>query len=249
MEKVVYEDLSTHTTISNIIFHQDTIWMTQTQMGNLYGKANSTISEHIKKIYSDWELKRAETRQNESKFGISENTTEKSFKKPKMYYNLQVVIAVWFKVNSPKAVSFRIWANNIIEQYISRWYALDDERLKWWKMFWWKRDYENLMERVRAIRFEEKNIYEKIKDLFTTATNYDKTSGDAILFFQTIQNKFHYAVVWMTSPELLINRVDSNKPALWMQNFQKNNITISEAKVWKNYLLEDELRKLYLLSE
>ena len=249
IELTSYQDASTNTNIENIIFYNNTIWMNQTQIWKLYWKANSTISEHIKKIYTDWELKESETSQNESKFGNPENTIEKSFKKPKMYYNLQVVISVWFKVNSPKAISFRTWANNIIEQYISKWYALDDERLKWWRTFWWKRDYDILMEQVRAIRFDEKNIYEKIKDLFTTAIDYDKSSQDAIEFFQTIQNKFHYAIVGMTSTEILINRADSNKTALWMQWYTKNNITISEARVWKNYLLEDELRKLYLLCE
>ena len=88
--------------------------------------------------------------------------------------------------------------------------------MKWWKTFGWQRDYEGLMEKVRAIRFEERNIYEKIKDLFRTAKDYDKSSNEAIEFFQTIQNKFHYAIVGMTSPEILINRSNSDKPALWM---------------------------------
>lgn len=248
MKIIIYNDPSTDTNIDNIVFQNDTIWMTQSQMSKLYETDNSWISRHIKKIYQDWELKEAETSQNESKLQKMQNTTN-TFKKPKMYYNLQVVIAVWFKVNSPKATSFRTWANKIIEQYISKWYVLDDERLKWWKTFSWKRDYENLMEQVRAIRFDERNIYEKIKDLFTTASDYDKSSQEAIEFFQTIQNKFHYAIVGMTSPELLVNRVDSNKPALWMQSYEKKNITLSEAKIWKNYLLADELKKLYLLCE
>ena len=105
------------------------------------------------------------------------------------------------------------------------------------------------MERVRAIRFDERNVYEKIKDLFTTAVDYQSSTTEAIEFFQTIQNKFHYAIVGMTSPEILIQRVDSNKPALGMIHHSKKNITISEASVGKNYLLESELRKLYLLCE
>lgn len=195
MQKIIYQDPSTNTNIDNIVFFNDTIWMTQTQMGNLYWKANSTLSEHIKKIYKDWELKEVLTCQNSSIFGNTENTTEKSFKKPKKYYNLQVIIAVWFKVNSPQATSFRVWANKIIEQYISTWYVLDDERLKWWKTFGWKRDYDWLIERVRSIRFDERNVYEKIKDLFTTAIDYNSSSQKTIDFFQTIQNKFHYAIV------------------------------------------------------
>ncbi len=105
------------------------------------------------------------------------------------------------------------------------------------------------MERVRAIRFDERNVYEKIKDLFTTAVDYNKSSEEAIGFFQTIQNKFHYAIVGMTSPEILLKRANSNKAALGMIHHDKKNITISEATVGKNYLLEDELHKLYLLCE
>jgi len=226
--------------------------MTQDQMSKLYGKANSTLSEHIKKIYADGELKEESTSQSASKFGNSENTTkntENSFVKPKKYYSLQVVIAVGFKVNSPQATSFRTWANTIIQQYIEQGYVLDDERLKWWKTFGRQRNYDTLMERVRAIRFDERNIYEKIKDLFTTAVDYTSSNPEAIEFFQTIQNKFHYAIVGMTSPEILIERVDSNKPALGMIHHNKKNITVGEATVGKNYLLETELRKLYLLCE
>lgn len=105
------------------------------------------------------------------------------------------------------------------------------------------------MERVRSIRYDERNLYEKIKDIFTTASDYMGTSESAKEFFQTIQNKFHYAIVGMTSPEILMKRVDSHKLALGMTHYTKKNITISEATIGKNYLLEDELRKLYLLCE
>lgn len=249
---ITYTDPSTQTIVSDIIFHNDTIWMTQEQMGKLYGKAPSWISMHIKNIYKDGELIQQSTSQSASKFRNPENTwdkTENSFLKPKKYYNLQVVIAVGFKVNSPQATSFRTWANTIIQQYMEQGYVLDDERLKWWTTFGGKRDYDWLMERVRAIRFDERNIYEKIKDLFTTAIDYEKSTAQSIEFFQTIQNKFHYAIVGMTSPEILMERVDSNKPALGMIHHAKKNITLTEATVGKNYLLENELRKLYLLCE
>lgn len=126
---ITYTDPSTHTSVSDIIFWQDTIWMTQDQMGKLYAKAPSWISMHIKKIYEDGELKEESTSQSASKFRNSENTTgkiENSFVKPKKYYNLQVVIAVGFKVNSPQATSFRTRANQIIQQYIEQGYVLDE---------------------------------------------------------------------------------------------------------------------------
>jgi hypothetical protein len=125
-----------------------------------------------------------------------------------------MIIAVGFKVNSPQATSFRKRANSIIEQYTKHGYVLDDERLKGGKTLGGQRDYEQLMERVRIIRFDERNIYEKIKDLFTTAIDYELSSEYAVEFFQTIQNKFHYAIVGMTSPEILLSRADANKPAL-----------------------------------
>lgn len=127
---ITYTDPSTQTMISDIIFANDTIWMTQNQMSKLYQTDTSGISRHIKKTYSDGELKEEETSQSESKLQKMQNTMQNSFKKPKKYYNLQVIIAVGFKVNSPQATSFRTRANQIIQQYIEQGYVLDDERLK-----------------------------------------------------------------------------------------------------------------------
>ena len=245
MHLTTYHDPSTLTSIPDVVFSGDTIWMTQAQMAKLYGTDASGISRHITKIYADKELDEAKTSTDESKLQKMQN----SFKKPKKYYNLQVIIAVGFKVGSPQATSFRTWANGIIDEYTRTGYALDDERLRGGGTFGGRRDYDQLMERVRAIRFDERNLYEKIKDLFTTAIDYDRMSESAKEFFQTIQNKFHYAIVGMTSPEILMDRTRSDKPALGMIHHEKKNITLSEATVGKNYLLEDELRKLYLLCE
>lgn len=249
MQTIIYTDPSSHLEIPEVVFFEDTIWMTQSQMSKLYDTDTSGISRHIAKIYADGELDDLKTSTDDSKLQKMQNT-QNSFKKPKKYYNLQVIIAVGFKVNSPQATTFRTWANMIVDEYSRTGYALDDNRLKWRKgIFSDKRDYDGLMERVRAIRFDERNIYEKIKDLFTTAVDYDRSSGEAIEFFQTIQNKFHYAIVGMTSPEILLKRVNSDKPALGMIHHDKKNITLSEATVGKNYLLEEELHKLYLLCE
>lgn len=253
MQIITYTDPSSHIDIPDVVYLDDTIWMTQEQIGTLYNKASSGISQHISNIYRDGELSMASTSTDDRIFRNPENTEEKTkntLKKPKKYYNLQMIIAVGFKVNSPQATAFRTWANGIIDEYSRTWYALDDNRLKWEKtIFSDKRDYDGLMERVRAIRFDERNVYEKIKDLFTTAVDYNKSSQEAIEFFQTIQNKFHYAIVGMTSPEILLKRAGSNKAALGMIHHSKKNITVSEATVGKNYLLEDELHKLYLLCE
>jgi hypothetical protein len=253
MQTIIYKDPSTHLEIPDVIFWEDTIWMTQEQIGKLYNKVSSGISQHISKIYSDSELLSATTSIDDRIFRNPKNTDEKTkntLKKPKKYYNLQMIIAVGFKVSSPQATAFRAWANSIIDEYSRKGYALDDDRMKGIKdTFSGKRNYDELMERVRSIRYDERNIYEKIKDLFITAVDYNASSQNAIEFFQTIQNKFHYAIVGMTSPEILLNRARSDKPALGMIHHSKKNITISEATVGKNYLLEDELHKLYLLCE
>lgn len=224
----------------------ENIWLTQKLIAKLFDVSIATINEHLKNIFSEWELEKKWTIRN---FLIVQKEWNREVSRGVEHYNLESIISVWYKVNSEKATKFRQWATKILKDFSMKWYVLDDERLKWWKTFWWKRDYEWLMERVRFIRFDERNIYEKIKDLFTTAIDYENSSKKAMEFFQTIQNKFHYAIVWMTSPEILLYRVDSNKPALWMKSSSKNNITLWEAKVWKNYLLEDELKKLYLLCE
>ena len=155
-----YHDPSSGFDIPEVVFFRDTIWMTQTQMGILYEKAPSGMSQHIRAIYQDGELSEETTSIDDRIFRNPENT----IKKPKKYYNLQVIIAVGFKINnSPRATSFRTWANTVIDEYVRTGYALDDERLKTGNTLGKKRDYDRLMDRVRAIRFDERNVYEKIK--------------------------------------------------------------------------------------
>ncbi len=229
-----------------VLIQSENVWMTQEQIWELFWKSQKTISEHIINIYSEWEKEMSLTMQKLTNSGNSGN----SFVKPTNYYNLDLIFAVGYRVrNSEKAIAFRNWATSVLKEFSLRWFVMDDERLENWNTISWKIDFETLLQRVKKIRFSEKQIYEKIKDLFTTSTDYNSKSQITKNFFAKIQNKFVYAITGFTTAELIVNRVDANKQALWMQTNKKEIITKKEATVWKNYLLEKELKQLYLLCE
>lgn len=229
-----------------VLINGENIWMTQEQIWELFWRSQKTISDHIINIYNDWELQDSLTMQKISNSGNSRN----SFNKPTNYYNLDIIFAVGYRVRwSEKAIEFRKWATSVLKEFSLRWFVMDDERLENGNTINWKLDFENLLKRVREIRFSEKQIYEKIKDLFTTSLDYDSKSQITKDFFAKIQNKFVYAITGHTTAELIVKRVSSEKQALWMQSVKKEIITKKEAITWKNYLLEKELKQLYLLCE
>lgn len=229
-----------------VLIQNKDVWMNQEQIWELFGKSQKTISEHVNNIYSDWELIESITMQKISNSGNSGN----SFVKPTKYYNTDMIFAVGYRVRSSEsAIAFRNWASGILKEFSFRWFVMDDERMENWNTLNGKVDFENLLQRVREIRFSEKQIYEKIKDLFTTSIDYDSKSEITKTFFAKIQNKFVYAITWHTTAELIVDRISSDKQALWMQNTKKTTITKKEATTWKNYLLEKELKQLYLLCE
>lgn len=229
-----------------VLLQNENIWMTQEQIWELFWKSQKTISEHINNIYNEWECKELLTMQKISNSGNSGN----SFVKPTNYYNIDLIFAVWYRVRwSEKAIAFRNWATWILKEFSLRGFVMDDEKMENWNTINWKIDFDNLLKRVREIRFSEKQIYEKIKDLFTTSSDYDSKSEITKTFFAKIQNKFIYAITWFTTAELIVSRVSSEKQALWMQIVKKEIITKKEATTGKNYLLEKELKQLYLLCE
>lgn len=174
-----------------VLVQNESVWMTQEQIWELFWKSQKTISEHINNIYSEWEKEVGLTMQKISNSGNSGN----SFVKPKNYYNLDLIFAVWYRVrNSEKAIAFRNWTTSVLKEFSLRGFVMDDERLESWNTINWKVDFDNLLQRVREIRFSEKQIYEKIKDLFTTSTDYDSKSDITKAFFAKIQNKFIYAI-------------------------------------------------------
>jgi len=229
-----------------VLVQSENVWMTQTQIWELFWKSQKTISEHINNIYSEWEKKESLTMQKTSNSGKTGN----SFNKPTNYYNLDVIFAVGYRVrNSEKAIGFRNWATWVLKEFSLRGFVMDDERLENWNTINGKLDFDDLLKRVREIRFSEKQIYEKIKDLFKISSDYDSKNEITREFFAKIQNKFVYAITGHTAAELIVNRVNSDKQALGMQGAKKEIITKKEATTWKNYLLEKELKQLYLLCE
>lgn len=211
----------------------ETVWLTQDQMAVLFGKAKSTINEHIKNIYEEKELEEAHTMK---KFGISEFQ-----QKAHNYYNLDVIISVGYRVKSVQGTRFRQWATQRLKEYIVKGFTMDDERLKnlgggnYWK---------ELLDRIRDIRSSEKVMYRQVLELYATATDYNPKSEESLTFFKIVQNKLHYAAHGNTASEVIYLRVDSDKPFAGLTNFKGDQPTQAEAMIAKNYLEEKELKVL-----
>lgn len=217
----------------DVTFDEDTVWLTQEQMAELFQKSKSTINEHIKNIYAENELNKENTMR---KFGISEFST-----KPTNFYNLDVVISVGYRVKSQRGVQFRIWASNIIKEYMKKGFVLDDNRLK---ELGGGGYFKELLERIRDIRASEKVFYRQVLEIYATSVDYDPKAEISIEFFKKVQNKIHYAVHGETAAELIFNRVDSEKDFMGLMTFKGNQPTLNEAKIAKNYLNEKELRAM-----
>lgn len=231
----------------NVIFEGDTIWLSQKQIAEVFWVDISTINEHLKNIYNSWELSQEWTIGN---FPIVQKEWTREVKRNISFYNLDIILSVWYRVNSYKATKFRIWANSILKEFVIKWFSIDDERLKNWNIFW-KDYFDELLARIREIRASERRFYQKITDIFATSFDYDSSSEITKNFFASVQNKFLYAVSQNTAPELIYNRADSEKINMWLTTwkFQKSwwKILSTDIKIWKNYLSENELENLNLL--
>ena len=217
----------------DVTFEEETVWLTQNQMADLFQKSKSTINEHIKNIYEDGELSQESTMR---KFGISEFST-----KPTNFYNLDMVISVGYRVKSQRGVQFRIWASNILKEYLKKGFAMDDERLK---NLGGGGYFKELLERIRDIRASEKVFYRQILEIYATSIDYDPKAEESIMFFKKVQNKIHYAISGETAAEVIYHRADAEKEFMGLTTFVGNNPTLNEAKVAKNYLDEKELRAM-----
>ncbi len=224
----------------DVRLEEETVWLTQEQMATLFGKAKSTINEHIKNIYEEQELEESATLK---KFGNSEFQ-----QKAPNYYNLDVIISVGYRVKSVQGTQFRIWATQRLKEYIVKGFALNDERFKTGNSMNY---FTELQERIREIRLSERFFYQKIKDIYTTSIDYEPKDEKTLVFFKTVQNKLLWAISSNTAPELVYRRVDATLPLMGMQSFDKKNTNIKKADVSiaKNYLNEDEIRLLGLLVE
>lgn len=218
---------------------EDTVWLSQDQMAELFEKSKSTINEHIKNIYEEKELAEELTMR---KFGISEFST-----KPTNFYNLDVIISVGYRVKSLRGTQFRIWATQRLKEYIVKGFALDDERLKQGGQR--ARYFQELLQRIRDIRSSERNFYQKVTDIYATSIDYRKDNRLPREFFATVQNKMHYAVHGQTAAEMIASRADAARPLMGLVNFKGDYITVQDAKIAKNYLTESELNQLNLGRE
>jgi hypothetical protein len=239
-EIIIYQNPDGNIKI-DVRLEEETVWLTQDQMAVLFGKAKSTINEHIKNIYEEKELEETATMK---KFGISE-FQQKAFN----YYNLDVIISVGYRVKSTQGTQFRIWATQRLREYIVKGFALNDDRFKSGNSMNY---FNELQERIREIRLSERFFYQKIKDIYTTSIDYNPKDEKTLEFFKVIQNKLLWAISEQTAAELVYRRVDASLPLLGMQSFDKKesvSIKKSDTSIAKNYLNEDEIKLLGLLVE
>lgn len=225
----------------DVRLEEETVWLTQDQMAILFGKAKSTINEHIKNIFEEGELNEATSLH---KFGISEFQ-----QKAPNYYNLDVVISVGYRVKSIQGTHFRIWATQRLKEYIIKGFSLNDERFKSGNSMNY---FNELQSRIREIRLSEKFFYQKIKDIYTTSIDYDPKDEKTIAFFKVVQNKLLWAISQNTAAELVYRRVDASLPLLGMLSYDKKeakSVNKQDISIAKNYLDENEMKLLGLLVE
>lgn len=227
-----------------IRFEDETFWLTQKKIAELFGVDVRTVNEHLKNIFESGELQRESTIR---KIRIVQQEGNRQVSRELDFYNLDAIIAVGYRVNSYNATQFRIWATNTLKEFIIKGFVLDDERLKQGKKF--GKDYfDELLERIRSIRASERRFYQKITDIYAEASiDYDPKSPITQKFYKTVQNKLHWAITGHTAAELIAQRVDATKPNMGLQSWKAaphGKIMKSDVSVAKNYLNEQELKEL-----
>lgn len=229
------EDGQTHIEVR---MEDETVWLSQQQMAELFQTSRTNVVEHIKHIYEDGELQEPATCR---KFRQVQTEGTRQVNREIPFYNLDMIISLGYRVRSVIATHFRQWATQRLKEYIIKGFTMDDERLKqlgggsYWK---------ELLDRIRDIRSSERVLYRQVLDLYATAVDYDPRSSLSITFFKIVQNKFHYAAHGHTAAEVLFDRADSSKPFMGMTTFKGEWPTLQDAKVAKNYLTQDELKIL-----
>ncbi len=225
-------------------YEDENIWLTQKMMATLYDVDVRTISDHIKKIYSDSELKQSATIR---KFRIVQTEGSRNVSREVNHYNLQMIIAVGFKVNNERAVQFRKWANQIVKDYTIQGWVMDDERLQNGGTVLTKEYFEKQLEKIREIRLSERKFYQKITDIYATALDYDPSAAATKRFFAAVQNKLHYSIHGQTAAEVIYNRADAEKEHMGLNSWDgspQSKIHAYDVVVAKNYLTEKELSQL-----
>ena len=236
---ILYQDDNDITHVS-VRFADEDLWLTQNQLAEIYCTTQQNISLHIDNIYKDGELAPMATHKD---FLLVRQEGNRQVQRNIAHYNLDMIIALGYRVQSQVATRFRRWATQRLHEYIQKGFAMDDERLKQGG----NRYFRELLQRIRDIRSSERNFYQQITDIYATSVDYDPRSEMTKMFFATVQNKLHYAVHEHTAAEVIYERVDNEKPFVGMTNFRGNYVTKDDVKIAKNYLSEIELQRLNLL--
>ena len=229
----------------DVVVKDENIWVTQKAMAELFGVKVPAISKHLKNIFEEGELQQESTI---SKMETVQNEGTRNIKRLVDFYNLDAIISVGYRVDSHKAKKFRIWATQILKEYMQKGFAMDDERLKQGKTFFGKDYFRELLERVRSIRASERRIWQQITDIFAECSlDYDEKSPITHQFYATVQNKFHYAITKQTAAEIVYNNADHTKENMGLttwKNAPDGRILKSDVTIAKNYLSEKEIRQL-----
>lgn len=229
----------------DVVVKDENIWVTQKAMAELFGVKVPAISKHLKNIFEEGELQQESTI---SKMEIVQSEGTRNIKRLVDFYNLDAIISVGYRANSRKATKFRIWATQILKEYMQKGFAMDDERLKQGKTFFGKDYFRELLERVRSIRASERRIWQQITDIFAECSlDYDEKSPITHQFYATVQNKFHYAITKQTAAEIVYNNADHTKENMGLttwKNAPDGRILKSDVTIAKNYLSEKEIRQL-----
>lgn len=229
----------------NVLILDETVWLTQESLQELFGRAKATISEHISNVFKEGELEREATVRN---FRTVQKEGNRNVERDIEFYNLDVIISVGYRVKSQRGTQFRIWATKTLREFIVKGFVLDDERLKQGKATFGKDYFRELLERVQSIRASERRIYQQITDIFAECSiDYDKNSELTKDFYATVQNKFHFAITGSTAAELIYKKADSKKDNMGLstwKNAPEGRILKSDTHIGKNYLPEKEIKRL-----
>ena len=224
----------------NVRFADEDVWLTQGQLADIYDTTQQNIALHIKNVYADAELEETATHK---KYLLVRQEGGRTVQRNIDHYNLDMIIALGYRVQSQVATRFRRWATERLHEYIQKGFSMDDDRL----MQGGNRYFRELLQRIRDIRASERNFYQQVTDIYATSVDYDPRTELTHTFFATVQNKLHYAVHEHTAAEIIFDRVDSDKPLVGMTNFKGDYITKDDVKIAKNYLTQKELQRLNLL--
>ncbi|MFA6285684.1 MAG: RhuM family protein [Parcubacteria group bacterium] len=242
--KIILYNTEDGETKIEVAVEDDTVWLNQKQMAELFQTTVANINQHVGNVLRERELEEISTIK---KSLIVQKEGDRSINREVVFYNLDMIISVGYRINSLRGTQFRIWATQKLKEYIVKGFVMDDERLSEGGV---KKSYfEEWEERIRRIRTSEANFYQKVRDVFATSVDYNPKTDYAQKFFATVQNKFHFAITGLTAAEIITKRIDSKKENLGMTNWKGEIITREQAQIAKNYLAELELKRLNLLVE